>query len=130
MIHPTSTSSTDRFSSDAQSLQTLWAQATIAEPLGFVDDELNTVGTFILRAGVFTILSLSPAEDFELNTDIIHRWKLIFQASDGRVFGDADYNAAIKELHLYIIDQQNGSLLIQCLTDNEIEDLYTQTIFD
>lgn len=107
-----------------------WLEATVAEPLGFADDFLNTVGALVLRAETPTILSLSPAEDFELNTDIIHQWKLIFQANDGQILGDANYATAIKELQPYIIDQQNGSLLVRALSDEELEELYTQTIFD
>lgn len=107
-----------------------WANATVAEPMGFVDDELNTVGALTLRAGTLTILSLSPAEDFELNTDIIHTWKLVFQASDGRIIGDADYYLALQELKNFIQDQQNGSLLLHPLTDDELEDVFAKTIFN
>lgn len=106
-----------------------WTNAVVPEPLGFVDDNLNTVGAIVLKANTPTILSLHPGEDFELNTDIIHQWKIVFQASDDRVLGDADYQNAIKELVPFILDQQNGSLLIRALSDEELENLHIQSIF-
>lgn len=110
-------------------LANAWADAIVSEPLGFVDDALNTVGAIVLRADTPTILSLHPGEDFELNTDIIHQWKIVFQASDDRILGDADYHVAIKELTPFILDQQNGSLLIRALSDEELENLHAQSIF-
>lgn len=106
-----------------------WANAVVAEPLGFVDEQLNTVGALTLRANTPTILSLSPAEDFELNSDIIHQWKIVFQADDGQVLGDADYHRTINELKPYIKDQQNGSLLIQPLSNDDLEEILAKTIF-
>lgn len=107
-----------------------WRTATVAEPMGFVDENMNTVGAFTLASNTPTILSLSPAEDFELNTDIIHQWKIVFQNSQGEVLGDASYEFTIKELQSFILDQQNGSLLIRALSDDELSDLHAQTIFE
>ncbi len=107
-----------------------WNAATVAEPMGFVDEDLNTVGAFTLASDTPTILSLSPAEDFELNTDIIHQWKIVFQNSQNEILGDADYELTIKELRPFILDQQNGSLLIRALNDDELSDLHAQTIFE
>ena len=107
-----------------------WSKAQVVEPLGFVDDQLHTVGALVLRADTPVILSLNPGEDFELNTDIIQQWKMVFQNSVGEVIGDADYHLAIKELQDFILDQQNGSLLIRALTDDELADVYAQTFFE
>lgn len=106
-----------------------WNQAHVAEPAGFVDEDLNTVGVFTLKAGTPTILSLSPGEDFELNTSIIHHWKLLFQASDDGILGDANYDQALKELTPYVIDQQNGSILIKALSDVELDEILAQAMF-
>ena len=111
-------------------LQAEWSRAIVAEPIGFVDESLHTVGAVTLKSGIVTILSLSPGEDFELNTNIIHDWKIVFQTSDSEVLGDADYRRAIKELKPYILDQQNGSLLVRAFDDNELHELFVQCIFD
>lgn len=111
-------------------LSEVWRTATVAEPIGFVDEAMNTVGAFTLTSDTPIILSFSPAEDFELNTDIIHQWKVVFQTSQGEVLGDANYEQVLNELKPYILDQQNGSLLIRALTDDEISDLHAQTIFE
>lgn len=107
-----------------------WSQAKVAEPLGFVNDDLNTVGALVLTAGVPMILSLDPGADFELNTDIIHQWKIVFQNQDGEVLGDADYLMVLKELKPYILDQQNGSILVQIPNDDDLADLYASSLFD
>lgn len=107
-----------------------WSAAQVIEPLGFVDDNMNTVGALVLRAETPSILSLDPGSDFELNTDIIHQWKVIFQASDGSVLGDADHSSLLREITPFVLDQQNGSILIRALADDELHDLYVQTIFE
>lgn len=106
-----------------------WSAATVAEPLGFADDNFNTVGALVLKAGTPTIFSLQPGEDFELNTDIIHQWKLIFQDSENHIIGDADYHTALKELHPYVLDQQNGSILVRPLSDIELDEIHSKTVF-
>lgn len=111
-------------------LQLAWSEAAVAEPIGFVDENLHTVGAITLKAGAPLILSLSPAEDFELNTDIIHDWKIVFQTTDHEILGDADYTRALRELKNYVLDQQNGSLLVQALTDDELHEIFVQSIFD
>lgn len=108
----------------------IWQSATVSEPLGFVDDNLHTVGAIVLKSNTPTILSLQPGEDFELNTDIIHEWKLVFQDSNNQILGDADYSQALRELAPFVLDQQNGSLLITSLSDEQLEELYTKTIFE
>lgn len=107
-----------------------WHEAIIAEPAGFADENMNTVGVFTLKSGVLTILSLSPGEDFELNTDIIQKWKIVFQNSENEILGDADYFQTINALAKHVLDQQNGSLLINRLTDDELYELFAQVIFD
>lgn len=107
-----------------------WSRAQVLEPLGFVDEKLNTVGALVLTSGAPIILSLDPGEDFELNTDIIHQWKIVFQTQDGEVLGDADYQTLIREIRPFILDQQNGSLLVYVPNDEDLSDLYTNTIFD
>lgn len=107
-----------------------WREAIVAEPAGFVDEEMHTVGAVTLRSGVYTILSLSPGEDFELNTDIIQEWKIVFQTSENEILGDADYSRTINSLKHHVLDQQNGSLLINKLTDDELHQLFVEVIFD
>lgn len=107
-----------------------WGSAIVLEPLGFVDDNMNTVGAFVLQSNQPAIISLHPGEDFELNTDIIHAWKVVFQIQDGSVLGDANYETFLHEIAAYIVDQQNGSLLIRALDDDELHELYAKTIFD
>lgn len=117
-------------SSSSSNLAAVWRSAIVAEPMGFADEALNTVGAFTLSSGQPTILSLDPAADFELNTDIIHQWKIVFQTSQLEVVGDTDYQRALSELQPFVLDQQNGSLLLRALTDDELLDLHAQTIFD
>lgn len=106
-----------------------WSQAQVLEPLGFVDEDLNTVGALVLTAGAPIILSLDPGADFELNTDIIQQWKIVFQNQEGEILGDADYHILLREIKPYILDQQNGSLLVQIPDDEELFNLHTKTIF-
>lgn len=106
-----------------------WSEATVAEPVGFADEAMNTVGAFTLQSGKYTILSLSPAEDFELNTDIIQSWKIVFQNSDREILGDGDYFRTINALKKHILDQQNGSLLVNKLTDDELHELFVEVLF-
>ena len=110
-------------------LAKLWSEAEVAEPLGFVDENMHTVGAVVLKPNLPIILSLHPGEDFELNTDIIHEWKVVFQTSDGRVIGDANYSSVLRELHSFVIDQQNGSILVRALTDEDLENLHASSLF-
>jgi len=105
-------------------LQSTWNEAIVAEPIGTVDQSLNTTGIITLLANTFTILSTNPSEDFELNTDIIHNWKIVFQNSDDEVIGDADYFQALKALQPYTLDQQSGSLLIDKLGDEKLNKIF------
>ncbi len=107
-----------------------WVEAKVLEPLGFVDEEMHTVGAVVLGANIPTILSLDPGADFELNTDIIQQWKIVFQNSEGEVLGDADYTQTLRELREYIVDQQNGSVLVRALSDDELYELHAKTIFE
>lgn len=107
-----------------------WLIAPISEPIGYVDSNAQTIGIIVITANTPFILSLDPGADFELNTDIIQSWMAVFQNSEGEVLGDTNYTNLLKEIHPYILDQQNGSILIQSLTDDELADLYAASIFD
>ncbi len=105
-------------------LAKLWQTAQVAEPLGFDSEQINSsVGVICLRANTPTIISLNPAEDFELNTDIINSWKLIFQNAEDEILGDIPYAELLPKLQPYILDQQNGSVLVQALSVDELLDL-------
>lgn len=106
-------------------LQSAWNEAIVAEPTGSIDQNLNATGVVILLANTFTILSTNPGEDFELNTDIIHNWKIVFENSNDEVIGEADYFLALAVLKPHILDQQNGSLLIDRLSDEELHKVLT-----
>lgn len=111
-------------------LPDLWHEAVVAEPVGFVDEAMHAVGAFTLKSDTYIILSLSPGEDFELNTDIIQEWKIVFQTSAGEILGDADYFRTVNALQKHVLDQQNGSALIDKLTDDELHELFVEVIFD
>ncbi len=102
-----------------------WGTAQVAEPVATQDSSHHTISAFRVVAGVPTILSLDPAEDFELNTDIIQAWQIVFESSAGDVLGEADYFRTLEILQPYILDQQNGSLLIRGLSVSEIEQILT-----
>ncbi len=112
-----------------EQLTQAWSKAKVVEPLGFVDDNFHTVGALVITADEPLILSLNPGADFELNTDIIHEWKVVFQTSNGEVLGDATYSVFLQEIQPFVKDQQNGSILINALSDNDITELHAKTIF-
>ncbi len=107
-----------------------WLTAPISDPVGYVDDNGHTIGIIVITANTPFILSLDPGADFELNTDIIQSWMAVFQNSEGDILGDTSYANLLKEIHPYILDQQNGSILIQTLSDKELADLYAASIFE
>lgn len=112
-------------------LAELWRQAQVVEPLEFDYEELaSSVGAFCLHTGAPAILSLDPAEDFELNTDIIMSWKLVFQKPNGEVISDLPYDVALQALKNHTLDQQNGSVLIRALTAEETQEIIAKAIFD
>lgn len=100
-----------------------WGTARVAEPIGITNNTNTNLGAFRVVADIPTILSVDPAQDFELNTDIIEGWKMIFMSPDADILGEADYLPALEALNPYIIDQQNGSLLIRALSIPEIDDV-------
>ncbi len=110
-------------------LPDIWREAIVVEPVGFADEAMHTVGAFTLKSDTYTILSLSPGEDFELNTDIIQDWKIVYQSSTGEILGDADYFRTINALQKHVLDQQNSSILIDKLTDDELHELFVEVIF-
>lgn len=101
-------------------MSSLWESARVAEPMGLSEAEHS--GAFILNTGESTILSQSPAEDFEINTNVIQGWKIIFVDAE-QTIGELDYEDALKKLQPYQLDQQNGSLLIKALSRAEVDKL-------
>lgn len=76
------------------------------------------------------ILSLDPAEDFELNTNLITEYRLVFQNARKETIGTCDYFDALDILAPYTIASQNGSILLSPLTSDEMQQLIAQTIFE
>lgn len=101
-------------------MSSLWETAKVAEPMGL--DESEHAGTFIINTNEATILSLNPAEDFEINTNVVQTWRIMF-VDDERVFGELDYATTITKLRPFQLDAQNGSILVRPLTHEEIESL-------
>lgn len=101
-------------------MSSLWEKAKVAEPIGL--DDAQNFGAFVLNTGEITILSMTPAEDFEINTNVVQGWKLILM-DDEEILGDLDYFVALARLKSRAIDEQNGSLLINACTRDDLEKL-------
>ena len=98
-----------------------WQTAEVLEPESYDDlnEELPAV-VFWVPSGKSFILSLDPVIDFEINNKGVSAWQLGFEAADQTV--TREYQAAIAMLRKsnYVVDEQNGSVLVRPLTDLEI----------
>lgn len=84
-------------------------------------------GAFSITDGMPLIFSLDPARDFEVSDRDVEGWKLVFVTTTGDMLGMSGYFKALGKLKPYILDEQNGSILVRALTRDELEDLYRKS---
>lgn len=101
-----------------------WGTAEVANIMSAANQASNqSFAVFTIKAGTDTIYSLKPDEDYEVNTNSIDGWKMIFLSDDEKILGDADYFTVIEQLKPYTLEQNNNSVLIRKLTSEELEKL-------
>lgn len=99
-------------------LEQSWQRAQLTEPFVVTSPTTNTpLGVFMLDADTTQILPLDPAKDFP---DLkVSAWGLAFRAND-QVLGLAAYLSALEQLRPYLMDLQDGHLLLRGLSSDEI----------
>ncbi len=100
-----------------------WNNAQVAEPINW--DGAEHFGAFVLNTNQATIFSMTPAEDFEINTNVIQGWRLVFVDGE-EILGDLDYFVALARLKRNTLDEQNGSMLIKALSRQELQQTLNQ----
>lgn len=112
-------------------LSEAWSAAQAADLLSVSNSATGEVfGAFIITHGSLQIFSLNPEDDYEVNPNTIKSWRMIFPAEDGNdapanaALGYADYFEALKALKPYTLAQENGSILIRKLSQEELKTVY------
>lgn len=105
-----------------------WGTAEVANIMSATNQASNqSFAAFTIKAGTDTIYSLKPDEDYEVNTNSIDGWKMIFLSENEEVLGDADYFTVIEQLKPYTLEQNNNSVLVRKLTSEEFKKLLEDT---
>lgn len=105
-----------------------WGTAEVAGILTASDfNDEQSFAAFALKTDSELIYSLDPAEDYEINPHTINGWRMLFFSDNGETLGDADYFVALKQLEPFTIDQNNNSILIKKLTQDELEQVYHES---
>lgn len=110
---------------NSQDLSQIWQETHVANLMAIANPETGTeTGAFSITDNLPLIFSLDPARDFEVSNRDVDGWKLVFTTSNGEMLGMTGYFKALSKLKPYILDEQNGSILIRALSREELEELY------
>lgn len=98
-------------------LQHAWNRARLTEPFTVTSPTTGAeIGVFMLDADSIQIFSLDPAKDFP---DLkVSAWSMGFRFG-GQILGLASYFGALAQLRPYVMDLQNGNLLVRGLDPDE-----------
>lgn len=101
-----------------------WAEAQVANLTSVTDSQSGEIyAAFAITSDLLQIFSLNPEEDYEVNPNTIRSWRMIFLL-EGEVLGYADYGKTLEALEPYTLAQENGSILVQRLTKNELQKIF------
>lgn len=116
-VDPKNTGSS--FTQSQDSLHELWQTSPVAELKPFLVDN-HVYGSFELIPGLAQIFSLNPSDDYEVDEYTIAGWKLVYDTENAL---SAEYFSALKKLQPFIIDTQNGSILLRVDSIDDIAEL-------
>lgn len=109
-------------------LQKLWQETHVANLMAVTNPENGKeIGAFSITNDMPLIFSLDPGRDFEVSGHDVNGWKLIFVNSDGEMLGMTGYFKALGRMKPYILDEQNGSVLVRALNEDELSDLFQKS---
>lgn len=119
-----------------QNIKDIWQTAPVANLLSLTNPQTKQeYGAFVITSGTPFIFSLQPTVDYEIDGREIPGWKMIFATNNNEVnelhessvIGTAGYFETIGKLKPYIIDEQNGSILVRELSEAELLDLFQKS---
>lgn len=101
-------------------LKKAWSEACVANLMSVSDPETGEIyGAFAITNDLLQIFSLDPEEDYEVNPNTIVAWRMLFSTED-EALGQADYRLTLEALGPYILARENGSVLVQKLSKEDL----------
>lgn len=103
-------------------LQHAWNRARLTEPFMVTSPTTGAeLGVFLLESDTIQIFSLDPTKDFPDYK--VSAWSMAFQLGD-QIVGLASYFTTLEQLKPYVMDLQNGNLLVRGLDHEEFLALF------